>query len=242
LAAVSRTRLHDLVRAWRWAEVDAGLDENPGLLAYVDERGRNWLHVCCGVKLDETRSAGDSIKTAEVLLRRGQDVNQEAFTEGDWKATPLWYAIGWGRNLALADVLLKQGCNPNYCLFAAAYNHDVTAINLLLDAGADIEDPSAGADGSPFIGAIRWSRFAAAEAMLKRGANVNRRDDHGMTALHYLLKKSSDKEHIEMLIAHGARGDIPDPSGTTAIDILGRKCDPDYRRMAETLAAVGQAA
>ena len=57
-----------------------------------------------------------------------------------------------------------------------------------------------------------------------------------MTALHYMLKKQSDIAHLRMVIAHGARGDIPDAAGNTAVDILRRKRDPELRALAEVLA------
>ena len=36
----------------------------------------------------------DSVKTAKAMLDAGLDPNREAFREGTWKATPLWYAVG----------------------------------------------------------------------------------------------------------------------------------------------------
>ena len=137
----------------------------------------------------------DSVKTAEVLLRRGLDINQEAFTEGDWKATPLWFAIARGENLALAEFLLKRGSNPNYCLWAAGFVENIEAIRLLVRHGAKVNDPSA-VEESPFLGAIRWSHFKSAEELLKLGADVNYQDPTGMTALHYMLKKGSDKKYL----------------------------------------------
>jgi hypothetical protein len=41
------------------------------------------------------------------------------------KATPLWHAIAFGRNLPLAKFLLSRGSDPHHCLFAAAYNGDI---------------------------------------------------------------------------------------------------------------------
>ena len=61
-------------------------------------------------------------------------------------------------------------------------------------------------------------------------------DHHGMTALHYMLKKDSDKAHFGFLIAAGAKGDIRGPDGKTAREIMRRKKDPDFQRMAEMLA------
>jgi hypothetical protein len=224
----------ELVRAFDAKAVDAALRENPALRGWRDERGRNWLHVCCMVdpkaaKLDPKQS----LRAAEVLLRHGFDVNEPAFREGKWLATPLWHAIGRGRNLPLARFLLERGSKPNYCLWAASFNRDIEAIRLLVRHGADVNDPSV--DESPLLGAVKWSHFDAAKALLELGADPNSRDASGMTALHYMLKKSSDKQHFRMLIAHGARGDIPDAKGVTAAQILRKKRDPDFRRMAEQL-------
>jgi uncharacterized protein len=229
---ISKTAMLGLVKAFRSAEVDAALSENRALLAFRDERGRNWLHVCCGTKPAAAKRK-DSIKTAEVLLRHGHDIDREAFTEGEWKATPLWFAISRGENLDLARFLLKRGCNPNYCLFAAGFRDDVEAIRLLASHGADVNRPFDGE--SPLLGAIKWSHFRAAKALLELGADPDYRDPSGMTALHYMLKKSSDRKHFEMMLAHGARGDVANAEGVTAIDVLSRKKELAFRRIAERL-------
>ena len=233
---VSKTGMLALVKAFRWNDVDAGLRERRDLLAFRDERGRNWLHVCCATKAPGPK-VPDSIRTAEVLLAHGLDVDREAFTEGTWSATPLWYAIGRGRNLALAEYLLKRGCTPNHCLFAAAFNNDIPAIRLLARYGADLDQSAE--DETPLLGAIKMSHFGPAKVLLELGADPNYRDRRGMTALHYMLKKGSDKKHFAMLLAHGARGDIVNAEGITAIDLLSRKKDPAFRRMSQQL-AIGQ--
>jgi ankyrin repeat protein len=231
---VSKTKLNSLVREFRWKETDEALAENPALISVRDERGRNWLHLCCGVNLKGGKlKASDSIKTAEVLLRRGLDINGEAFTEGAWKATPLWYAIARGQNLALADYLLKHGSTPNYSLWAAAFNNDLDAIRLLIRHGANLND--AFENETPFLSAIKTSHFRSAEELLKLGSDVNYQDSKGMTALHYMLKKDSDKKHFAMLIAHRARGDIRNRDGITAAEIMRKKKDPDFRKMADQL-------
>jgi uncharacterized protein len=227
---VSKTRMLDWVKGFEWRDVERGLDESPELMAYRDERGRNWLHVCCGVNAKKTKqSVADSIKTADVLLKAGFDVNEAAFTEGDWfHATPLWYAIGRGENVELAKFLLKNGSNPNNALWAASFNHDLDAIRLLAKSGADVDQ-----DGpeTPFLGAVKWSLFDSAEELLKHGANPNWQDEKKMTALHYMLKKGSDKRNVEMVVRYGARLDIPNKDGVTAAQIMARKKDPDYKRM-----------
>jgi ankyrin repeat protein len=233
---VSKTSLTGQVKAFAWEGVAAALDAKPELLDVRDSRGRTWLHLCCSVDVRaRPRAAPDSVRTADVLLTRGLDIDDEAFTEGAWKATPLWYAIGRGRNLTLAQHLLEQGCNPDYALWAAAFNDDIPAIELLARYGATIDDPAV-PDETPFLAAVKVSRFGPAEALLDLGADVDVRDPSGMTALHYMLKKQSDIAHLRTVIAHGARGDIPDAAGNTAVDILRRKRDPELRALAEVLA------
>jgi ankyrin repeat protein len=223
-----------LVKEFRWKQIDEALAESPVLLSVRDERRRNWLHLCCSVNLKGKKlKAADSIKTAEVLIRRGLDINHEAFTEGDWKATPLWYAIARGENLALAEYLLKQGSTPNYCLWAAAFNNNLEAIRMLVRHGANVDD--AFEDETPFLSAIKTSHFRSAEELLRLGSDVNCRDSKGMTALHYMLKKDSDKKHFPMLIARSARGDIKNKDGVTAAEIMRKKKDPDFRKMADQL-------
>ncbi|MEJ0025711.1 MAG: hypothetical protein WDN01_06760 [Rhizomicrobium sp.] len=235
---ISKTAMLALVKDFRAGEVDRGLGDNPKLLEFRDERGRNWLHICCGQKLKPGREK-DGIKTAEVFLRHGFDIDAPAFTEGTWKATPVWFAIGRGQNRALAEYLLSHGADPNYSLFAAAFNDDLAAIRLLAKYGADLEEVAEGS--TPFVGAVRWSKFGPAEEMLKLGADPDWRDKDGMTALHYMLKKGSDTRHIAMVVRHGARGDIPDKTGVTAVDILRRKRDPGLRKLADELASAGHA-
>lgn len=231
---ISKTRFLELVKDLKWKEVAQGLSENPALLGFRDERGRNWLHLACGVKVKERGfQVSDSIKTAEVLLNAGLDINQEAFREPDFKATPLWYAIAHGQNVKLAEFLLQRGSVPHYCMWAAAYNDDAAAIRLLAANGAEIN--ASAEDATPFLFAIQWSRFAAAEQLLKLGADVNAQNSKKATALHCLLKKGSDKKYVRMLIRYGARGDLKDSSGVTTSEILSRKKDSDFKKMATQL-------
>jgi len=232
---ISKTAMTELVKQFRWKDVESGLDENPALTGYRDERGRNWLHLCCSVdvKAKPKLRVKDSITLAGRLLDRGFDIDMPAFTEGPWHATALWYAIGRGRNLELAKYLLKRGCDPNHCLWAAVHNNDYDAMRLLVRHGAAID--AVVEDTTPFLGAISWSRFEGARVLLELGADVNFQDSKKMTALHYMLKKGSDKTYLRMIVDHGARGDLQNKGGVTAAQIMMKKRDPDYRAMAGRL-------
>lgn len=231
---VSKTSLLEAVKAFDWKAVDAGLEARPDLLGHRHEREKNWLHVLCSSKL-KGRAPASSIKTADVLLAHGIDLHAHAFTEGSWKATPVWWCVAWGRNLALAEHLLKLGATADYSMFAACWNDDVPALELLIEYGAVVDDRSSGRE-TPFLGAIGWSRFRCAEALLNRGADVNATNEKGLTAFHLMLKKGADFAHFAMLSKHGARGDIPGPDGKTAIEILARKKDDRFRKLAKQLA------
>jgi ankyrin repeat protein len=231
----SRTKLADLVTHFRWRDVRSVVRDFPALLSYRDERGRNWLHLCASVNVKKTkRSAAASVKTAGVLLEAGIDVNDPAFEEEDgFRATPLWFAIAFGENLPLAHFLLHEGSSPEHCMWAAVNRDSPASIRLLLDHGARLPQNR---EASLLTAAIAWNKFVAMRELLRLGVNPDFRDDSGMTALHYLLKKGADVKHIRTMIAAGARGDIPNAKGDTAIAILRRKRDPRHRRLADQLA------
>src|SRR5262245_19432972 len=97
--AKSKSALLELVKKWRWREVRASLEQHRRLRDLRDDRGRNWLHHGCGV---DARKAGldarDSLATARVLIEAGIEVDSVAFRDVDgFIATPLWYAIAFGR-------------------------------------------------------------------------------------------------------------------------------------------------
>ena len=147
--------------------------------------GRNWLHLCCGVDVrGKAPAAEQSVRTAGVLLAHGLDLDAEAFTEDAWKATPLWFAIARGRNLLLAEYLLERGCDPNYALWAAAFNDDLEAIDLLVGYGAIVDDPSV-PDETPFLSAVKVSHFRPPPAPRSRRRRERAGSEgHDRAALH----------------------------------------------------------
>jgi len=225
---MSRARLFRSIKALDLEAAAAVLAAQPELLQATDDRRRNPLHFLCSLPATpKTRER--SIRLARHLLGAGIDIDAPAFVEGAFRATPLWYSISRGRNLPLARFLLEQGSTPEYCLWAAGFADDVEAIDLLVRHGARVDPVTE--DETPFLGAIKWSRFAAAERLLHHGANVNFQSSKGVTALHLVLKKDSAPRHVAMLLRHGADPTIRSKDGKSPIDLVSRRRDKTYLAM-----------
>ena len=151
---VSRTRLTELVKALDAEAVAAGLDESPQLLGWRDQRGRGWLHLACGGNVaGDPELAAAAVRTADVLIARGQGIEEAAFTEGEWRATPLWFSIAHGGNPRLAEHLLRLGATPAHSMHAAAFKGDVESIRLLAAHGHAVDQDGEG--DTPFQALVR---------------------------------------------------------------------------------------
>ena len=118
-------------------------------------------------------------------------------------------------------------------MWAASFNEDEEMLQLLIDRGAPLEAIAEGE--TPLLGAVKWSKFRAVDVLLNAGASPDFRDKKGFTALHYMLRKGTDKSHFARFVECGARGDIPGPDGRTVTEIMHRKRDPDFRAPADQL-------
>jgi len=225
---MSRARLFRSIKALDADAVAELLAAQPELARATDDRRRNLLHFLCSLPASP-KTSDRSLRLARQLLAAGIAIDTPAFVEGAFRATPLWYAISRGQNTPLARLLLKQGSTPEYCLWAAGFKDDVETIDLLMRHGASI-DPVA-EDETPFLGAIKWSRFAAAERLLHHGANVNFQNSKGATALHLVLKKESAPRHVEMLVRHGADPTIQSKDGKTPLDLVAKRRDKTYLKL-----------
>ena len=73
---ISKTRMLALIKDHQSRAVESGLSENPALLSFRDGKGRNWLHLCCGVN---PRARGHSpaaaVKTSAYALARSSRIS-----------------------------------------------------------------------------------------------------------------------------------------------------------------------
>lgn len=204
-----------LVQTWQAAEVRAALAAKPSFATMVAPNGMTPLHRCCRTNLKKSGlPAKASIGTAKALLKAGADVNtvRIIIDEGEeFRATPLWYAVAWGQNAALAKFLLEQGADPNNCLFASAWAQDATLTEMLLQYGAAVDPVAFGETPLMFI--LKARKLAAAAVLIKHGADINHRDAQGFTVLHHAVKKKFTQQQTGELLKLGADRSVKNNDG-----------------------------
>jgi len=89
-------------------------------------------------------------------------------------------------------------------------------VNMLLEAGADINELSGDRGYSPLMDAVQKGDVAMVELLLRRGANTELKSKDGQTAL-ILCAGRGDVPMAKILIAHGSNPSVSDHLGMTAI-------------------------
>jgi ankyrin repeat protein len=168
-----------------------------------------------------------NIDEVRALLKAGADVNA---AWPAWGHTALMFAAGEG-HLEVVKALLAAGADPN----AVAFGHGgvygrawMFAMNrcnkywleitdAMLAGGAKINPPTI--HMSPLGYAIEKNDRVMMEALLKRKADVNLRDqESGETALMHAARYSSS-EVVRVLLDAGAEVNARDKEGRTALSI-----------------------
>ena len=109
----------------------------------------------------------------------------------------------------IAAVLLV-GCGPRISIYEAAKEGNIEAVKQHLAAGTDVNakqgdvvdafDRIDRSRTTPLHEAIWGGHVAIAELLISKGANVNAKDNNGLTPMHW----AETKEIAEVLIANGA--------------------------------------
>lgn len=195
--------------------VKAFFQKDPKWISWSEKDGKNALHYLCGVNVsNDPQKIEGSFQLLKLLLKSGMDINSiHSIPDKDcaFPATPLWYAYTRGRNEKIYTYLLKNGANPDHCMFAITWYDDTKAAALFKKHNARIQDMN-GKD-NPFLAAIGWRKFKMVSWFLKNGADVNFADEKGNTALFYAVKREYDIEHIKLLLKFGADPDKKNKNG-----------------------------
>jgi len=174
--------------------------------------------------------------TTGALLAHGANVNARNPVDRGWKGwTPLLYAVA-ARQKEAADLLLKNGANPNAkiesangswikgCtpLIMAAWQNEPEIVATLLDSKAD---PNLKDDArlTPARAGMRASDTSGGKRILSllldHGADTDAQDSDGKTLL-MLAAERKDKEIVGLLLAHKADVNPKNPAGLTALHFM----------------------
>ncbi len=197
----SKTALFEAARRWDADGVKAMLKAAPALVAATDPKGRMTLHLACAVT-PGSKGLGepDGIKTATALLAAGADLEAAVpmdEDEGDFRATPLWYALSRGRNLPLARFLLKRGADASSSLWTVVFQDDAVACRELLKAKPRLNLRAHGE--TPIFCAARLQRQKTLELLIAAGADPAIPDPQGRDAVDIARARRLPKDVIGRL-------------------------------------------
>jgi uncharacterized protein len=201
MQAPSKTALFDSAKLWDAAAVKAMLKAAPELLRATDQKGRMALHIACAVKPANGKlGESNGIRTVTTLLDAGADLEAAVpmdEDEGDFRATPLWYAVARGENLPLVKFLLKHGADSSYSLWAVVWRDDPVACRELLKAKPRLNLRAHGE--SPIFYAARLKRLKTLNLLIDAGADPTVKDAQGREAIEIARARRLPKEIIERM-------------------------------------------
>jgi len=231
---MSKTRIIEAVKDLDLESTEKLLKAKPSLITVTDRGGRNLLHLACSVSREKVRSPETPpARMVNFLLDRGLEIDLPV---GPDACTALFFAIARARNPILIKLLLKRGAKvtaaPGGGLFAAGWWEDLDNLDLLIRAGAPIDEVHTEGmqTSTPFLACWCWRRFDAAKFLARKGANVNFQDHKGRTALHHGVEKEFDPALLKWLVQHGASPDVKDHEGVSAMLKASRKRDKRFHK------------
>lgn len=200
----SRTALFSAVRMWDWPAVAALLAAAPQLVDASDPQGHTTLHRACSVKPGSSPQLVEpnGIRTATILLEAGADLEQAVpmdEDEGDFRATPLWYAVARGENFPLVEFLLQRGANASYSLWAAVWRDDDLVCRALLKSKPELNFKAHGE--TPIFYAARLKRLATLDLLIDAGADPSIPDSAGRDTVAIARERKLPDEIIEKMVS-----------------------------------------
>ena len=196
----SKTALFDAAKSWDVAAVKAILSAAPALIKATDPRGRMAIHIACAAKSGPKQGEPHGTKTVTALLKAGAPLEAEVpmpEEEGDFRATPVWYAYSRGENPPLVRFLIKQGADTSYSLWAAVWRDDDTMCRDFLKAKPRLNLRAHGE--TPIFYAARLQRLKTLKLLIAAGADPTIKDPCGRDAVDIARARRLPKDIIEQL-------------------------------------------
>ena len=160
----------------------------------------------------------DDLETAQLLIGAGANVN----ARNEYSATPLSLACTNG-NAAMVEKLLAAGANPNIAatsgetpLMRCARTGSAAAVKALLDRKADVNARNIEQGQTALMWAVSQKHPAAADVLIKGGADIRARSKAGFTPLLFAARVG-DVKSAELLLAAGVSIEEKAPNGMTPL-------------------------
>lgn len=119
----------------------------------------------------------------------------------------------------------KEGMTP---VFLAAYGGNIDCLNLLIEAGADVNVGGYGMGYATLTLMVRTKKTDIVKILIEAGAEVNATKEHDCeTALH-AAARCNRLEHVRVLLDAGADKSILSKEGKKPIDLTD---DPDIIKL-----------
>lgn len=198
----SKSALFAAARAWDAEAVHALLAASPDLAKATDPKGRAALHLACAVKpAGPMLGEPNGIKTVTELMKAGADLETAVpmdEDEGDFRATPLWYAVARGENLPLVRFLLNRGADASSSLWAAVWRDDDMLLRDLLKSKPRLYLRAHGE--TPLFYAARLKRLKTLVLLIEAGADPAVADEKGRDAIDIARARRLPKHLIDRLV------------------------------------------
>jgi ankyrin repeat protein len=196
----TKTALFEAAKSWDVERLKAILAAQPKLVTATDPRGRMAIHIACSAKPGRTQAEPDGIKTVTALLKAGSPLEAEVpmpEDEGEFRATPVWYAYSRGENPPLVRFLIKRGAETSYSLWAAVWRDDDAMCREFLKTNPRLNLLAHGE--TPIFYAARLQRLRTLNLLIKAGADPRIKDPRGRDAVDIARARRLPKEMIQRL-------------------------------------------
>lgn len=122
----------------------------------------------------------------------------------------------------IAIFLIVSGCAATTPLIKASKEGDALAVQKLIDAGANINEPDSRGYNALFY-AIEYGQIEVVKSLINKGANLESKDSVGNTPLvftaYYGFNSPNAANIIKLLIKSGADINAKSPYGETILDL-----------------------
>jgi ankyrin repeat protein len=172
------------------------------------------------------------VSVVQALVEAGADVNAPGRIDGSaWPVSPLVIAI-YRRRRNVVNILLNAGARIDWAInVAAACDDSDEIVDLLLDAGADVNYLDRNGATPLLIAAYRGHESVVERLLDAGGANLEAKTRKGGSTALVLAARRGHQEIVRKLIDAGADIEAEDDTGATALMNAVTKCHENSARM-----------